>query len=213
MNDYLISIQPKWLALILNGKKTIEVRTRIPAPLKRGEPCTFWGYCTKSRTRLLDVLKNGDLGLDDRPMELEKPAFLKIEDEKTVLHDKKWNVLNGLVVCKFVVETVNKLKWGRWVDQNEWNYRGWNYEHDELLSHTCLSNDQLNNYGDGKPIYALHITALEIIEPLPLSAFKHEVDVWVPEFQAFTDELRPVRHAPQGFIRVLPPKMAEGEKR
>lgn len=118
-----------------------------------------------------------------------------------------WGVskkLNGLVVCKFVVEKYTELIAGCVA----------NTAYEIITSIGMTEESFIKNYVlRNKPLYALHITALEIIEPLPLSAFKHEVDVWVPEFQAFTDELRPVTHAPQSFTRVLPPKMAEGEKR
>ena len=53
----LISIQPKWCNLIAIGKKTIEVRKTRP---KLNTPFKCYIYQTKSKDKLLDVMKDGD---------------------------------------------------------------------------------------------------------------------------------------------------------
>lgn len=44
MKSIMISIKPKWVAKILNGKKTIEIRKTMP---KCDLPITVYIYCTK----------------------------------------------------------------------------------------------------------------------------------------------------------------------
>jgi predicted transcriptional regulator len=50
MKAVLISIQPKWCALIASGKKTVEVRKSIP---KLNEPFKCYIYCTKGPGELM----------------------------------------------------------------------------------------------------------------------------------------------------------------
>lgn len=44
MKQILISIKPKWVAKILRGEKTLEIRKTAPKEL----PCEVYIYCTKS---------------------------------------------------------------------------------------------------------------------------------------------------------------------
>ena len=58
MKQILISIKPKWVAKILRGEKTLEIRKTAPKEL----PCEVFIYCTKngeqiSRGTLRGVLK------------------------------------------------------------------------------------------------------------------------------------------------------------
>lgn len=142
MNDYLISIRPQWMAKILNGEKTVEICNTIPKELKDGHPCTFWGYCTMGKPYLY------------RPY--GRPTLL---DKKVVSEDYFPPLLNGLVICKFMVEKVRRVV-------------GYDYETDEY----------------SKPFFEIHITALEIIEPLELGAFG-------------------LTKAPQSWCRVIPPEI------
>ena len=49
MKKILISIKPKWVAKILNGEKTIEVRKTAP---KCELPCEVYIYCSKGKETL-----------------------------------------------------------------------------------------------------------------------------------------------------------------
>lgn len=49
MKSILISIQPQWVEKILNGEKTIEIRTTMP---KCELPCKVFIYCTKRKPTL-----------------------------------------------------------------------------------------------------------------------------------------------------------------
>ena len=50
MKSILISIKPKWVAKILNGEKTIEMRKTMP---KSDLPIDVYIYCTKDRENLV----------------------------------------------------------------------------------------------------------------------------------------------------------------
>lgn len=74
----LISIQPRWCKLIVDGKKTVEIRKTRP---KLETPFKCYIYCT--------IGKMGD------PHEL-----LEIHDGKGKIHKA-----NGKVICEFVCDT------------------------------------------------------------------------------------------------------------
>lgn len=79
MKAVMISIQPKWVELIANGEKTIEVRKTRP---KLDTPFKCYIYATKSGDRI--VLKN------DRVYEIAKN-------------------LTGKVIGEFVCDEITKL--------------------------------------------------------------------------------------------------------
>ena len=155
MKAILLSIQPKWLEKILNGEKTIEIRKSIPKDFKGW--CYL--YCTKGD-------KNNNL--------------IKYNDKLNYEIVKRWQTidvygykngvmcgqdLNGKVVARFWFEEYTKLKFGRWVNQENFNYYGWNYEHKPLIGKSLLSEVELNSYAQGKRyIYAWHIKNLEIFD-------------------------------------------------
>ena len=55
MKSILISIKPKWVAKILNGDKTIEIRKTMP---KCELPCKVYIYCTKEKSYLDRLVQN-----------------------------------------------------------------------------------------------------------------------------------------------------------
>ena len=81
MKSVLISIQPKWVEKIVNGKKTIEVRKSRP---KIETPFKCYIYATKSRDRI--VLK------DDRVFEISKALTGKVIGE--FICDKSYLIEN-----------------------------------------------------------------------------------------------------------------------
>lgn len=68
----LISLQPKWCELIFRGKKTIEIRKTKP---KLETPFKCYIYQSKSRDRLIEVMKDGDLNFGE--IYHGKPVFIK----------------------------------------------------------------------------------------------------------------------------------------
>ena len=84
MKAIMISIKPKYVAQILNGDKTIEIRKTMP---KCDFPITVYLYCTKDKDLCYKTLR-GDydfdnwkvLPYDDTPkmiLLLSKPFFVK----------------------------------------------------------------------------------------------------------------------------------------
>lgn len=63
MRSILISIKPKWVAKILKGEKTIEIRTTAP---KCALPIDVYIYCTKTIKPSSDY-EWGEFTFDDLP--------------------------------------------------------------------------------------------------------------------------------------------------
>ena len=82
MKSILISIKPKWVAKILNGEKTIEVRKTKP---NVELPIDVYIYCTKNR-EMAKMCKY--------PCDKETKAFLNL----------------GKVVAKFTLNKVEEIK-------------------------------------------------------------------------------------------------------
>lgn len=152
----LMPIQPQWIAKILNGEKTIEIRKKFP----KDYVGWMYIYCTKAKPYLI-------------PKSESNKAFW---EEKVIDID---TALNGKVVARFWCDKVELIKCG-WryedccnhYDTNEMNEK-------ELLKYSCLSICELIDYlgYNGKTIsnivgYAIHISKLEVFErPKELKEF------------------------------------------
>ena len=55
----LISINPKWVTMILNGKKTIEVRKTMPD--WHNLPCKVYIYCSKAKSTNRKLVRCPDI--------------------------------------------------------------------------------------------------------------------------------------------------------
>ena len=87
MKAILLSIKPKWVAKILNGEKTIEIRKQAP---KCDLPIDVYLYCSKGKYDRLD-----DFDIEYRKQIVSiKPRFID-------------NSLCGKICAKF---TLNKIK-------------------------------------------------------------------------------------------------------
>ena len=82
MKSIVISIKPEWVAKILNGEKTIEVRKTAP---KCGLPIDVYIYCTKT-IKPVSNYNWGEFAFDDLP---------KL----------------GKIVAKFTLKAVHKFDW------------------------------------------------------------------------------------------------------
>ena len=150
MKAILMSIRPTHSCNILNGLKTYEWRK---SPLKTGD--IVYGYVTKG-----------------------KPYLYKVDDTFIVDENDKgsWGyVLNCTVPFRFVVGEVIKVEqFPVWENgyQNTPDYYYFYDDNYELLQKSCLTNDDLMEYGNGKDLYAHEITQLEIFDkPMQLSDF------------------------------------------
>lgn len=169
MKAILISIQPKYVADILNGKKTLEIRKTIPQEYldycidsDKKVPIDVYIYCTKDKgshynSRILR--RYGDTFMIDKV------------DYKTLNP-----ALNGKVVAKFTLNKVEELcPVIRLATNKVVLYRGKpnGIDNKPLLKQSCLTNEELNAYLQLGGGYAWHIDNLVVFDkPMELSNFK-----------------------------------------
>ena len=91
----LLSIKPKYVAKILNGEKTIEIRKQMP---KCDLPIDVYIYCTKDKTPLFKYIPLGDA---PNMWDIDLP-----QNKKEYSNDV---LLNGKVVAKFTVRKVEEI--------------------------------------------------------------------------------------------------------
>lgn len=150
MKAVLMSIRPKWIAKILNGEKTIEVRKSFTASYRGW----VYIYCTKDN-ELLCQLDN-----EWNTIKVVRGAKLK-------------SIYNGKVVARFYCDNVDNYVYGR-----KWSWKlgepMWDADsfYERILKDACLTNDELRNYVEDVSFSAIHISELEIFdEPKELSEF------------------------------------------
>lgn len=169
----LISIRPQWCELILRGKKTLEVRKSIP---KLKPPFKCYIYQTKSRDRLIEVMKDGDLNYGE--IYHGKPVFIK-----TTGYESGYKGLFGnkqKIVGEFVCDTIVTDKTNG---------------HDPLFNGAaCMSEVEAAAYSSQSPIYGWHISNLVIYDkPKELNEFCKIIG---------SSEYEPLKKAPQSWCYV-----------
>jgi len=150
MTEILLSVKPKWVAKILNGEKTIEIRKSIP---KCALPATVYIYCTK---------EDGLIRLKDYPDRYVCEQEFKLEDYPKM--DSGYEG-EGKVVAKFTLNRVEEIY--DVGDGVAFNPVTSTMLPKELLEASCLAYHELGeylNYGYGKTGYAWHIDNLEILK-------------------------------------------------
>lgn len=152
MKAILMSIRPQYVAKILNGEKTIEIRKRFP----KDYVGWVYIYCTK----------------EDNLMKLSN-----FHDNKFV-SGKEYDITNfvylnsgyegkGKVVAKFTLNKVDLIR----IRFNA--YCGGELSQDGLCKYACLSLEELDKYLNAKNGYAWHIDNLVIFDkPKEISEFK-----------------------------------------
>nr|DAG81645.1 MAG TPA: hypothetical protein [Caudoviricetes sp.] len=157
MKAVMISIQPKWCEKIANGEKTIEVRKTTP-----DVPFKAYIYVTKGKPYLYRVD-------DDDKFELTNTLR-----PKTFEYVKDYNEQNGKIIGEFVCDRVYKWECKNRLEILE-SFPIWRASYMlfvDDLKETCLTYDDLWDYGKGKPLYGLHISELKIYDrPKRLSEF------------------------------------------
>ena len=146
-----MSIQPKWLAKILDGEKTIDIRKTMP---KCELPIDVYLYCTKGKK----YLHHDHMFLTDNDR-----LFLSSKIELP-----RGFILNGKVVVKFTLNKVEEV-----VDNGS-SYRINNdvAHTNEVARNSCLDFKEMKEYLGGKNGYAWHIDNLVIFDkPKELSDF------------------------------------------
>ena len=139
----LLSIRPEWVAKILNGQKTIEVRKRFP------KEYVGWVYiyCTKDSKNILCHYYDGH--------------WFTTKDK-----NNNWKMyMNGKVIGRFWCDNVEEITTEKWSPSKEQNLLKESCLTENQLFDYC-------NLESGKPFYAIHISKLEIFdEPKELSEF------------------------------------------
>lgn len=173
MTQVLIySIQPEHVLNFLNGLKTIEVRKRdLPQWAKdkidRGEVVQGYGYCTKGKPLLSLRWCYGD----------DTKGCYELSNSIMSPYNK---ILNGLVVAKFEVSGTT-----RYVDCSGCtnNENGYECQNDfmyllsvdpVLRKATCLTSDEIEDYGNGADLYAHHITNVQPVNMELGEFYKHD---------------------------------------
>jgi len=138
MKAILISINPQWVAKILNGEKTIEIRKKFP----KDYVGWVYIYVTKGKDRLVwDI-----------------DGHICIDNEHYAYGDEE---LNGKVIARFWCDKVEEVKLNLVM-----RYSTDSMKEEEILNQSCLTVDEIDNYlwsniCCGK---AIHITKLEIFD-------------------------------------------------
>ena len=149
----LLSIKPEWVAKILNGEKTIEVRKKFPKDFVGW----VYIYCSKNKTGK----NNGNHIGRCYPIE----TALKTISGK------------GKVVARFwcdKVETISLpytyFRTNKWVGcENERTLQTKTLDEPDLLKKSCISEQEIYKYLNFKKSprecgYAIHISKLEIFD-------------------------------------------------
>lgn len=180
MKKILISIKPKWVAKILNGEKTFEIRKTAP---KCKLPCEVYIYCTKGKD-----------------MVCFRPNF----GGYACVPNRYGNgYFNGKVVAKFTLEKTYLLT------QEKRGYCAWaGMGCFEFVKDACITQEELNDYLKGKDGYAWLISDLVIFDkPKELKDFKKVANKrtftnlpWLePSQKLVFKSLAPLTHAPQSW--------------
>lgn len=179
-----MTIKPEHLVNVLNGEKTIEIRKTIPKNIEL--PCDVYLVCSKVKPLLSNYFT-----------QITKDGYTvhKQYNDFEFLGNKQISspyVLNGKVVCKFVLN-----KW-----EKKLNY-GLSRRSETVLEGTCLTMKQLNDYlgehkayDDNDVYYALHIDNLVIFDkPKELREF-YQVDIYRNEYE---EPFKRLTKAPQSW--------------
>lgn len=155
MKKILISIKPKYVAEILNHRKTLEIRKTAP---KCELPCEVYIYCTNGR-------------------EVIKPSKTNPRYEKI----KSYSPKKGCVCAKFTLNKVDKIEYHYHRTLDDWDGyfigRGalTNIGEIEIGEKACLNHKQLNDYLKEREGYAWHIDQKSLVifdRPKELSEFE-----------------------------------------
>lgn len=209
MKAILISIKPKYVADILNGKKTIEIRKTIPQEYldycidsDKKVPIDVYIYCTKDNKVFLRDFR-------DKKKWGAYWKFVAMENDPSNIGELP-PILNGKVVAKFTLNKVEKIAkvWHISSLTNEKViscYRGLERNgltNRQLEEKSCLTHKELKDYIGWNNAYAWHIDNLEIFDtPKELFSFEHE-KVVEDYFRGTARKLVLLTKAPQSWCYI-----------
>ncbi len=162
MKAILLPFRSQHAYNILLGKKTLELRTRIPKEIieqiKNKEIDGVWvyGYVTKGY-----------------------PLLNYIDDKYKLMDRKNHTIFHNIGMYEFYSDNIHlngTIPFRFWFDEYEeleytifMGFGGYNDDLNDLL---CLTDEEIDDYGKGKNLYAWHIKKLHIFDkPKALSEF------------------------------------------
>lgn len=160
MKHIMISIKPKWVAKILNGEKTIEIRKSMPKDL----PCKVYIYCTKDKNHELvfhETIQQYEIYPINNTNILNGKVVAEFTLNKITTHKKNYIDIEGDLYYNFLAKDV--IDAGFYSRQDNDNKK---------LGALCNFHNFVEEYGKGKDLYAWHIDDLEIYDkPKELNEF------------------------------------------
>lgn len=195
MKAILISVKPQYVADILNGNKTLEIRKTMP---KCDLPIDVYIYCTKGK--LLCRCDFKDI----------TPKITEFAVDCPFAKGECGNILNGKVVAKF---TLNKVGEIHCVAASFTSKRIVDWNCDEFFAfeeHACLTQEDLDKYlGKVKHSpqgYAWRIDNLVVFDkPKELGKFSSKIEkacICFNQFVAEGTRKIPLTKAPQSWCYV-----------
>ena len=158
----VMSVRPEWLAKILNGEKTVEIRTRVPKDFV-GE---IHLACTKGKPYLYNFAKL-DYGLSNE-----------------IINQPFHTILNGKVVAKvdYNYKNVERISYDTIED-----YAGdmedvciKEIAYERIVNNACLDYEQMSKYSKCKPLFAITLKNLVAFNK-PIELGKYYIDTTLGE--------------------------------
>ena len=183
----LMSIQPRWVAEILNGNKTVEIRKRFP----KDYVGWVYIYCTKAKPNAhIWTLKVKEkpykviFSKTQMQQERDLDNFMNVEfiekypqyaGERIICHPEH---INGYVVARFWCDKVEEI-YLQGDGVNCWF--GTDSEQYDTEDETCVEFEDLENYlgyESNYRGYAIHISKLEVFEKPKELKELYKVGAW-----------------------------------
>ena len=164
MAAVLLPIKPEHAFNILKGNKTLDLRKSVPKWFKGW----VYVYVTKGKRYLATSFSTNDDG------------YTYIDSYYLTNWNKEPFILNGTIPFRFWFDEYEEIKYevilpngyenydGVWVDSSSYGY--WISEH--ITEKSMLNDEELEQYGKGKDLYAWHIKNIEVFDkPMQLCEF------------------------------------------
>lgn len=159
MKEILLSVKPEWLAKILNGEKTLEIRKNIP---HEEMPCKVWLYCSKGKKNEYLVKTNKGYKVQKNKSGIMlKPLNSKVVGYFILDYARYFEVESSMTLPNLIYEYRDGFL----------DYKGELQDDNLILKESCLTAEQLEKYlqdknGDilDKEFYAWVIEDLNILD-------------------------------------------------
>lgn len=147
----MLSIQPEWVAKILNGDKTIEVRKQFPSIFNNKEHFKVYIYCTQKHYLL------------SYPVNDETRFFDTDDKEKAQSYQHHEGKVVGEFICDDVYTLKNKGNCFKVEESSE--------KTNHIARQSCLGYEDMKRYCPDTA-YGYHISDLKIYdEPIEIGRF------------------------------------------